>query len=302
MNVSMNSTDRRSQLLGPELLAQLERLELVSRKMFRGRIRGERRSRRKGQSVEFADYRNYVPGDDTRFVDWNLYARLDRLFLRLFLEEEDLHFYALIDDSESMTFGEPAKLFFAQQLAVALGFIGLCRGDRVKIEAMSAAASNASPVFRGRRSLWRMLDHVLTIEGGGSLSLARATTEFCLRNAGHGILVLITDLLDKDRYESALRQLMARPLDIYVVHVLAREELEPDLRGDLELTDCEDGDRADITVSAPLMKRYKRTLRTFLDEARSFCVRRGIGYAMVPSDESVRDVVSGLLRDQGLVR
>src|SRR5512134_2036113 len=104
-------------LLPPQLLAQLERLELVSRKIFRGRMKGERRSKRKGQSVEFADYRNYVPGDDVRFVDWNLYARLDRLFLKLFLEEEDLHFYALLDISSSMDFGEPSKLWFAKQLA-----------------------------------------------------------------------------------------------------------------------------------------------------------------------------------------
>src|SRR5687767_12538156 len=104
-----------SQLLPPELLARLERLELVSRKVFRGRLKGERKSRRKGQSVEFADFRAYVPGDDLRFVDWNLYARLDRLFLKLFLEEEDLHVYFLVDASPSMDFGEPTKFYFAKQ-------------------------------------------------------------------------------------------------------------------------------------------------------------------------------------------
>src|SRR6186713_2506338 len=125
-----------SPLLSPQLLAQLEHLELVTRKVFRGRLKGERKSKRKGQSVEFADFRNYVPGDDLRFIDWNLYARLDKMFLKLFLEEEDLHFYALIDASASMSFGEPTKLLFARQLAAALGFIGLCRADRVKIEAL----------------------------------------------------------------------------------------------------------------------------------------------------------------------
>src|SRR6266576_3879384 len=120
------------QLLGPHLLAQLERLELVSRKVFRGRMKGERKSKRKGQSVEFADFRNYVAGDDLRFIDWNLYARLDKLFLKLFLEEEDLHFFALIDTSGSMDFGEPTKLDYARQLAASLGFIGLIRGARVK--------------------------------------------------------------------------------------------------------------------------------------------------------------------------
>src|SRR5918995_3928645 len=118
-------------LLSPQLLAQLERLELVTRKIFRGRMKGERRSRRKGQSVEFADFRQYVPGDDLRFIDWNLYARMERLYLKLFLEEEDLHFYALIDASTSMDFGDPSKLFYAKQLAAALAFVGLCRADRV---------------------------------------------------------------------------------------------------------------------------------------------------------------------------
>src|SRR3954465_4971244 len=111
-----------TELLTPDLLAQLERPELGTRKSFRGRMKGERRSKRKGQSVEFADFRNYVAGDDLRFIDWNTYARLDRLFLKMFLEEEDLHFYALLDASQSMSFGTPTKLHYAKQLAAALGF------------------------------------------------------------------------------------------------------------------------------------------------------------------------------------
>src|SRR5436853_682490 len=122
-------------LLEPKFLARLEQLELVSRKIFLGRMKGERRSKRKGQSVEFADYRNYVVGDDLRFLDWNLYARLDRLFLRLFMEEEDLHFTILLDSSLSMDFGTPSKLLYAKQVAAALGFIGLVNLDRVKIAA-----------------------------------------------------------------------------------------------------------------------------------------------------------------------
>src|SRR3954447_22630695 len=140
------STKSETPLLSPELMAQLERLELVSRKIFRGRLKGERRSKRKGQSVEFADFRNYVPGDDLRFIDWNSYARLDRLFLKMFLEEEDLHFYALIDASPSMDFGTPTKLEYAKQLAAALGFVGLIRGDRVRLETLGQASSRPAPV------------------------------------------------------------------------------------------------------------------------------------------------------------
>src|SRR5687768_18496703 len=157
-------TGASGQLLTPQLLAQLERLELVSRKIFRGRMKGERKSKRKGQSVEFADFRQYVPGDDLRFIDWNLFARMERLYLKLFLEEEDLHFYALIDTSASMDFGEPSKLQYAKQLAAALGFIGLCRADRVKIEAIGASRKNPAPVLRGRASMWRMLDYLNAVQ------------------------------------------------------------------------------------------------------------------------------------------
>src|SRR5215831_4304641 len=156
--MSIDSTAVPNPLLGPDLLAQLEKLELMSRKIFRGRMKGERRSKRKGQSVEFADFRNYVHGDDLRFIDWNTFARLDRLFLKMFLEEEDLHFYALIDASNSMDFGEPSKLQYAKQLAAALGFIGLVRADRVKIETLGQSLRERGPALRGRRNVWRMLD------------------------------------------------------------------------------------------------------------------------------------------------
>src|SRR5580693_9525475 len=145
-------------LLDPQFLARLEQLELVSRKIFHGRMKGERRSKKKGQSVEFADYRNYVIGDDLRFLDWNLFARLEKLFIRLFMEEEDLHFYVLLDNSLSMDFGNPTKLLYAKQLAAALAFIGLVNMDRVVIEAFNNRLTQSLPAVRGKKSLWRLLD------------------------------------------------------------------------------------------------------------------------------------------------
>jgi uncharacterized protein (DUF58 family) len=291
-----------STLLPAELLAQLEKMELVSRKIFRGRMKGERRSRRKGQSVEFADFRNYVPGDDLRFIDWNTYARLDRLFLKMFLEEEDLHFYALIDASRSMDFGEPTKLQYAKQLAAALGFIGLIRGDRVKIETLGGPSSRAAPVLRGRRSLWRMLEHVEEMEPTDAVPLAEGCRNFCLRNSGKGIVVLISDLMDKEGYEAALRYFLAQDMDVYVVHVLSAEELKPELQGDLQLVDSEDGDVAEITVSAPLLRRYHQTLGAFVQRAREFCTRRGILYLLAKNEVPVEQLVTGYLRERGLVR
>ena len=292
----------KSELLSPELLTKLERLELVTRKIFRGRMKGERRSRRRGQSVEFADFRNYVPGDDLRLLDWNSYARLEKLILKLFIEEEDLHFYALIDASRSMDFGDPTKLEYAKQLAAALGYIGLVRADRVKIEALGQSNPRHGGVLRGRRSLWRMLEMLEHIEPGADMPLADSVKNFCLRNSGRGIVVLITDLMDKDGYESALRYLMAQQMDVYVIQVLSQEEIEPDITGDLKLVDSEDHDVAEITVSAPLLARYKQTLAGLVDGAQEFCGRRGMHYLLANNQIPVEELVSLYLRRRGLVR
>jgi len=298
--VSTNTSP--SSLLSPELLAQLERLELVTRKIFRGRLKGERKSRRRGQSVEFADFRNYVAGDDLRFVDWNMYARLDKLFLKVFLEEEDLHFSALIDTSTSMEFGDPTKLYYAKQLAASLGFIGLCRSDRVKIDTMVQSSTKPSPCFRGRTDLWRMIQQLEDIKSGDNTPLEEKIKNFCLRNSGKGILILITDLMDKSGYEAGLRYLLAQDLDVYVIHVLSAAEIEPDVKGDLKLVDCEDKDVAEITVSKPLLDRYQRTLAAFLEQAHEFCTRRGIHYLMANTEIPVEEMVSSYLRKRGLVR
>jgi uncharacterized protein (DUF58 family) len=298
----MPATVAPNSLLSPQLLAQLERLELVTRKVFRGRMKGERRSKRKGQSVEFADFRQYVPGDDLRFIDWNLFARMDRLYLKLFLEEEDLHFYTLIDASASMSFGEPTKLQFSKQLAASLGFIGLCRADRVRIESLGTSTRKPGPVLRGRSSLWRMVEYLDGIEAGENVSLVEGVKNFCLRNTGKGILVLISDLMDKSGYEQALRLLVAQQMDVYVIHTLCPEELNPEVKGDLKLIDCEDEDVAEVTISRPLLERYKRTLAAFVDGAREFCTRRGMSYLMTSTETPVDTLVGNYLRKRGLVR
>jgi uncharacterized protein (DUF58 family) len=299
---TISTSAPKSELLTPDLLAQLERLELVTRKIFRGRMKGERRSKRKGQSVEFADFRNYVPGDDLRLLDWNLYARLDKLIVKLFLEEEDLHFYTLIDASMSMDFGDPTKLHYAKQLAASLAFIGLVRADRVRIETLGQSAGNRGPTLRGRASVWRMLEHVGSIEPGETTSLATGVKNFCIRNPGKGIVLLISDLMDKEGYETALRYFVSHEMDCYVIHVLSQEELEPDVKGDLKLVDCEDEDIAEITVSAPLLARYQQTLSAFTRGAQEFCTRRGMHYMLANNKLPIADLVGHHLRRRGLVR
>ena len=288
-------------LLSPEMMAKLERMELVSRKIFRGRMKGERRSKRKGQSVEFADFRNYVAGDDLRFIDWNLFARLDRLYLKIFLEEEYLHVYTLVDDSLSMDFGTPSKFLTAKRIAAALGYIGLCRGDRVSVSTFSKAS--APMVVRGRSSSHRLIGQLQSAQcQNPAPSMEESVRHFCLRNTGKGIVILITDLMNKTGYETALKMLVAREMDIYLIHVLSPEELEPNLTGDLKLMDAEDFDMREVSISASLLQRYRLTLNAFIDSARSFCNRRSIGYVSVRSDQAIDPLINDYLRSRGLVR
>jgi uncharacterized protein (DUF58 family) len=298
----MPETQEKRALLDPEFLVRLEQLELVSRKIFLGRMKGERRSKKKGQSVEFADYRNYVIGDDLRFLDWNLYARLDRLFLRLFMEEEDLHFYVLIDNSLSMDFGAPSKLHYAKQIAAALGFIGLVNLDRVVVEAFNDRLTQTLPAIRGRRSLWRLLDFLGKIEPAGPSDLKQALKTFSLKSSGKGIVVLLSDFMDKGGYEDALRYLVARQMDVYVIQILSQEEIEPDVVGDLKLTDVEDGDVAEITVSGPLLRRYKQNLAAYRAAIHEFCARRGVTYLFTSNQVPFDRLVLTYLRQRGLVR
>jgi uncharacterized protein (DUF58 family) len=289
-------------LIDPQFLARLEQLELVSRKIFLGRLKGERRSKRKGQSVEFADYRNYVVGDDLRFLDWNLFARLERLFLRLFMEEEDLHFYVLVDNSLSMDFGSPTKLHYAKQVAAALAFIGLVNMDRVVVEVFNDKLTQSLPAVRGKRSLWRVLDFLQQVAPAGPSDLKQALRSFSLKSSGKGIVVVLSDFMDKGGYEDALRYLVARQMDIYAIQILSQEEIEPEIVGDLKLVDIEDEDEAEITVSAPLLKRYKQNLAAYRASMHEWCNRRGVAYLFTSNQVPFDRLVLTYLRQRGLVR
>lgn len=289
-------------LLDPEFLVRLQRLEIVSKKIFVGKTKGERLSRRKGQSVEFADFRPYSVGDDLRFLDWNLFARLDRLFLRLFLEEEDLHVYLLIDNSLSMEFGSPSKLHYAKQVAAALGFVGLTNMDRVIVEAFNDRISRSTPALRGRRSLWQLTSFLDGIDPAGPSDLTRSLKAFSLKCSGKGVVVILSDFMDKGGYEEGLRYLIARNMDVYVIQILSQEEIDPPMTGDLKLTDAEDGDEAEITVSAPLLKKYKETLAAFRGALSNFCTRRGVQYLFTSNQVPFDRLVLNYLRQRGLVR
>ena len=289
-------------LLDPDFLHKLEQLELVSRKIFVGRMKGERKSKRRGSSVEFADHRNYSVGDDLRHIDWNVYGRLDKLFLKLFLEEEDLHVYTLLDTSMSMDFGEPTKLHYGKQVAAALAFIGLVNQDRVVLDTLGSGPRAGLGGVRGRSQMWRVVQHLEQLKPVGSSDLTAAAKAFAVKHPGKGVVVVISDFLDKGGYEDALRYLLARDLDIYVIHVLSREEVEPELVGDLRLVDAEDDDEAEITISAPLLKRYKDTLNAFVGGLKEWCTRRGIVYIFTTNQNPFDKLILNYLRERGLLR
>ncbi len=289
-------------LLDPVFLHKLEQLELVSRRIFVGRMKGERKSKRRGSSVEFAEHRNYTVGDDLRHIDWNVYGRLDRLFLKLFLEEEDLHVYTVLDTSLSMDFGSPSKLRYGKQVAAALAFIGLVNHDRVLVDTFSAKLEQGLHGIRGRSQMWRVIQYLEQLEPTGTGDLTAACREFAIRHAGKGVVVVISDFLDKRGYQEALRYLLARNMDIYVVHVLSQEEVNPELVGDLRLVDAEDGDLAEITVSAPLLKRYKDTLNAFVGGIKEWCTSRGITYIFTTNRYPFDKLILNYLRERGLVK
>lgn len=289
-------------LLSPEFLRRLEALEIVSKRVSAGRMQGDRLSKRKGRGSEFADYRPYTVGDDLRFLDWNLFGRLDKLFLRLFLEEEDLHVHLLVDVSKSMEFGTPTKLRYAKQVAAALGFVGLANMDRVAIEAIGGRTPARSPIFRGRLSLWRMVRFLDGLEPATAGDFNASLRSFSLRARGRGVAVVLSDFLDKGGYEDGLRYLSARNLDVYVVQILAQEEIEPPYTGDLKLTDIEDEDAAEVTISAPLLDRYRRNLASFRSALHGFCTRRGMSYLFTSNQVPFEKLVLGYLRSRGLVR
>jgi len=289
-------------LLDPEFMNRLDSLDVLSRKILQGKLQGERRSKRRGQSVEFADHRPYVAGDDLRFVDWNIYGRLEQLFLKLFIEEQDLTVHVVVDGSASMTVGEPSKELFIKKLAAALGYVSLVNNNRVSISVFADGVVGQLANMRGRNYLHQMADFLLTAQCDGVSQFETACRQIASGRIGCGVMVVLSDFLFKEGYDSGLRRLIGRQYDLYVIQVLSAQELSPDFAGDLKLIDIEDADVAEITVSAALVKYYKRNVTAYCNELKDFCSRRGAVYALANSGDSVESLVLNYLRRIRLLR
>jgi uncharacterized protein (DUF58 family) len=279
-----------------EFLAQLERLSLLSRRVFRGRVKGERRSLRRGHSVEFCDYRAYGVGDDLRYVDWNIYGRLDRLHVKLFVDEEDLCLHLIVDASASMNFGTPTKLDSAVRIAAALGFVGLVNLERVGIGVLRDRVAEGWPPTRGRNQVPGLLDFLGRVEPSGSTSLNEGLANYAARSRQAGLAVVISDLLDPGGYESGIRALLERRFDVHLVHVLSPEEMNPELAGDLRLVDSETGEMRELSMDGEAVRAYRERLRQFLERAETFCRTKEIGYHRIVSDAPIEEFVLAQLR------
>ena len=282
-------------------LRRLERLAILVKRPIRGGLKGGRRSVKRGQSVEFADYRDYSLGDDLRQLDWNVYARLEKLFVKLFIEEEDLSVTFLVDASASMAHGEPDKLVFAKRATAALGYIALASEDRVTVSALSGRVARRRSALRGSGRAFRLLADLSAIGvSDGPTDLVAACRHAAAQLTGRGVVVLVSDLLDPAA-DRALRDLAGTGADLIVLHVLASDEVEPTVAGDLRLVDAETGATVDVTLDLAARERYTARVNAWRDELAALAAKRRIAYVPLTSDQPLTDLIFAELRRRAVL-
>jgi uncharacterized protein (DUF58 family) len=337
MQTSPNSQTFYDTLFDADFMRKLDRLSLVSRKMKAGRMKGERRSPKRGQSVEFADYRNYAHGDDLRRVDWNAYARMERLFIKLFQEEEDLTVHLLLDASKSMDWGDPQditltapltpidsearavggvvapspgsntrdqnKLVYAKRTAAALGYIALSNLDRLSLTAFSKSGLQRFSAVRGKGHAVSLLRFIAGVQAEGATDLDLMLRQYASHARYPGLLFLLSDLLVEGGGIEGLKALQAAGHEVNVVHILAPAEVHPELAliGDLRLKDIETGATQEVSIDGGILDLYQQKFEAWQSEIEDFCRRRGINYIQVTTDQPFEDLVLHYLRRRGIL-
>jgi uncharacterized protein (DUF58 family) len=282
-------------------LRQLERLQLLMKRPVRGGLKGGRRSVKRGQSVEFADFRDYSLGDDLRQLDWNVLARLEKLFVKLYVEEEDVTIHFLVDASASMAAGHPSKLLFAKRAAAALGYIGLASEDRVAVAALSGRVARRQVALRGSGRVFRLLSALSGIAANdGPTDLVAASRHAGAQLTGRGVVVLLSDLLDPNA-DRVIRDLAATGSELVVLHLLSPQELEPAFEGDLRLVDVESRDGIDITVDLATIDGYKARLARWQEGLAQLASHRRATYVPLSTDVPLADLVFAELRRRRVV-
>src|ERR1700722_4045293 len=289
-------------LFDDDFQRKLDYLALISRRVFAGKLRAERRTKKSGSGVEFADHRDYQPGDDFRTLDWNVYQRFDKLLVRLYEEEEDLALYFIVDASASMGFGDGRKLRYAKRVAAALAYGGLSNLDRVNIVTTTDVVSGRMPETRGKARIFKAFRFLRGVKAGGTTDLGDAMKTFVAQNKRRGLAVLISDLYDPRGFERGLNVLRYNKFDPFVVHIVDPGDAKPRLHGDVLLYDCETGDEREGTSTAKVLERFGAAHRAYLADIERFCATHQVPYiaadVSVPFDELILRVFrrGGFLR------
>jgi uncharacterized protein (DUF58 family) len=289
-------------LLSHDFLRRLDQFRLAPNQPARGHLKGLHRANRAGSGMEFKDFRSYGHGDDMKHVDWRAYLRLDRLVVKLFVEEADLPIYLFLDCSASMAIGQPSKFDYGRKVAAALAHIGFINMDRVSLIAVANGVVRDQSGMRGKDQSWPAFGFLEGLSADGSTALAVALRRYFAVPRAHGLAVLISDFLDPAGFEPALDVLRNLHQDVLALHVIAREELEPDFAEEVELVDAEDGSAIVERVTPALLAAYRQALEQHGAAIDAYCNRQGWGYVRAVTDSSFEDLVLRALRKEGLLR
>lgn len=287
-------------LLDPDFLKTLERLQLVIRGRFRGNLSGRRMTSRAGMSLEFAEYKEYHPGDDLRYVDWNLYGRLGKLFIKVFTREEDVPVYIFLDASRSMSVGNKSRV--AAQLAGALAYLGLKELNRVGVFPFASTLTQGVPPRGGYGQIFQIFQFLQSIEPAGETSVDASLTHFTRVRRESGLAIVISDMLSEGGYEDGLARLRYHGYEVIVLHLLAREELDPDIGGELRLQDIESKAELPMNVDESARRAFVERVRTFQDDLEAFCQKRGMRYLRLASDTPLNEMITGALQEGAVVQ
>lgn len=289
-------------LFDEEFQRKLDYLALVSRRVFAGRLRAERRTKKSGTGVEFADYREYQPGDDFRYLDWNVYQRFDRLLVRLFEEEEDLAIYLILDTSASMGFGEAKKFTYAKKVCAALAYVGLANLDRVSIVTTSDRVLDRMPETRSKARIFKVFRFLREAATNGRTDLEDAMKTFVAQHKRRGLAVLISDLYDPRGFEKGINVLRYNKFDPFVVHVVDPSDARPKLHGDLLVYDCETGDEREVTVTAKVLQRFAKVHGQYLAQIERYCATHQVPYIAASVDVAFDEMILRVFRRGGFLR
>ncbi|MEZ4440365.1 MAG: DUF58 domain-containing protein [Polyangiaceae bacterium] len=289
-------------LFDEEFQRKLEYLVMVSKRVFTGAMKAERRTKKTGAGIEFADHRNYAPGDDFRYLDFHAYQRFDKLLVRLFEEEEDLSIYFIVDNSWSMAFGDRLKLRYAKKLCAALAYVGLSNLDRVSIVTANDQLSGRMEPTRSKQRIFRVFRFLERVEADGQTDLETAVKTFVAQHKRRGLAVLISDLYDPAGFEKGINVLRYNKFEPFVLHVVNRRDAQPDLKGDLVIYDCETGEQREVTVTKKVLERYQEAYDSYLRRVERFCRTRQVAYFRADVDVPFDELILRVFRRGGFLR